>query len=109
MSDDWPALPYDAWKDTYATLHMWSQVAGKVALAQAPPLNHCWGSAMHLTSRGFATGLLAHGARTFTLHFDLVGHRLVIEVSDGETRAIPLAPRSVADFRSEEHTSELQS
>src|SRR5437016_8145897 len=98
MSDDWPPLPYDAWKDTYATLHMWSQVVGKVALAQAPALNHCWGNAMHLTSRGYATSLLPHGPRTFTMHFDLVGHRLVFEVSDGEMRTIPLAPRSVADF-----------
>ena len=98
MSDDWPALPYEAWKDTYATLHMWTQVVGKVALAQAPPLNHCWGSALHLTSRGFATPVLAHGSRSFTMHVDLVGHRLEIEASDGETRVIPLVPCSVADF-----------
>ena len=98
MSDQWPELPTEAWKDTCATLHMWSQVVGKVALAQAAPLNHCWGIALRLTSRGIATGVLQHGARSFTMEFDLVDHRLVIAVSDGETRAIPLVPRSVAVF-----------
>ena len=67
MNDDWPALPYEEWKDTYATLHMWSQVVGKVALAQAPALNHCWGSALRLTSRGFETAVLSHGSRRFSI------------------------------------------
>jgi len=98
MRDDWPALPSEAWKDTCATLHMWSQVVGKVALAHAPPLNHCWGIAFRLTSRGLETGLLRHGARTFTMQIDLVDHRLVIAVADGETRVLPLGPRSVAAF-----------
>ena len=63
MADEvWPALPYDAWKDTYATLHMWTQVVGKVALAQAPPINHSWGIAMQVTPRGLATRTLPHGA-----------------------------------------------
>ena len=61
--DAWPALPYDAWKDTYATLHMWTQVVGKVALAQAPPLNHSWGSALQVTPRGLSTRTLPHGDR----------------------------------------------
>ena len=98
MSDHWPAFVHDEWKDTYATLHMWTQVVGKVALATAAPLNHCWGIAFRLTSRGLATGLLAHGARTFTIEFDFIGHQLVIAVSDGSQRAIPLTSRSVADF-----------
>jgi hypothetical protein len=97
-ADDWPALPYEAWKDTYATLHMWSQVVGKVALTHAPPLNHCWSSALHLTGRGVATGVLQHGLRRFTMEFDFIAHRLVLATSDGEERAIPLVPRSVADF-----------
>ena len=98
MNDDWPALPYEAWRDTYATLHMWTQVVGTVALAQAPAINHSWGAALHLTSRGVTTGVLPHAARSFTIEFDLIDHRLVISTADGAVRTIPLAPRSVADF-----------
>ncbi len=99
MTDDrWPALPYDAWKDTYATLHMWTQVIGKIAVAQAPHVNHCWNSALQLTSRGLATRVLPHGARDFSMEFDFVDHRLVITTSDGATRAIALTPRTVAAF-----------
>src|SRR5919108_2701491 len=94
----WPALPYDAWKDTYATLHMWTQVVGKVALASAPPLNHCWSVAFQITSSGLSTRLLTHGDRTFTIEFNFVTHELWIRTSDGETAMLPLAPRSVADF-----------
>src|SRR6267154_837412 len=65
----WPELPYDAWKDTYATLHRWMQMAGKVALAQAPPLNHSWGVAMQVTPRGIATRTLPQGQRSFTIGF----------------------------------------
>ena len=96
--DAWPALPYDAWKDTYATLHMWTQMVGKVALARAAPLNHCWSSALLLTSRGLRTRLLSHGSRTFTLTFDFLDHELLIETSDNVRRTLPLAPRSVAVF-----------
>jgi hypothetical protein len=94
----WPALPYEAWKDTYATLHMWTQVVGKVALALAPPLNHSWAIALHLTPRGLTTRPLAYGARSFTMEFDFLAHQLVIRTTDGDRRALPLAPRSVADF-----------
>jgi hypothetical protein len=96
--DTWPALPYDAWKDTYATLHMWSQVVGKVALALSPPLNHSWGAALQITARGLSTRTLPHGRRSFTIEFDFIDHLLVIRVSDGATRTLPLAPKSVADF-----------
>lgn len=98
MSDNWPALPYQEWKDTYATLHMWMQVAGKVALAQAPPVNHSWGIAMHLTPRGLATSLLPHGTRSFAIEFDFVSHRLVVDACDGSPRTLPLVSQSVADF-----------
>jgi hypothetical protein len=99
MSDErWPALPYDAWKDTYATLHMWTQVVGKIALAQAPPLNHSWGIALQVTSRGLATRPLPHGARSFSVEFDFVDHQLAIRAADGASRTLPLAPRSVAEF-----------
>ncbi|RAN81950.1 hypothetical protein B5P43_09685 [Bacillus sp. SRB_336] len=94
----WPALPYGAWKDTYATLHMWLQVIGKVALAQAPPLNHCWSVALRVTPRGLATRSLPHGARSFTIELDFIDHQLIVRASDGETRTLALEPRSVADF-----------
>ncbi|HKU79538.1 MAG TPA: DUF5996 family protein, partial [Rhodanobacteraceae bacterium] len=74
----WPALPYDAWKDTYATLHLWSQVVGKVALALAAPLNHCWAVALRVTPRGLTTRPLPHGTRTFTIQFDFIEHQLLI-------------------------------
>ena len=96
--DAWPALPYAAWKDTYATLHMWTQIVGKIALARTAPLNHSWAIAFHLTSRGLRTQLLAHQGRTFTITFDFLDHQLVIETSDDVRRTLPLAPRSVAEF-----------
>jgi hypothetical protein len=94
----WPALPLDAWQDTRATLHMWMQIVGKVALRQAPPLNHSWGIAMHVTPRGLATPMLPHDRRSFTMEFDFIAHELIIRVSDGATRSVALAPRSVAEF-----------
>ena len=99
MNDDlWPALPYDEWKDTYATLHMWTQVVGKVALALAPPLNHGWAIALQISSRGLTTRPLPHGGRSFTIEFDFVDHELVIRTTDGTRRSLKLEPRTVADF-----------
>jgi len=95
---DWPELQYSRWKDTYETLHMWMQVVGKIALAAATPVNHSWGSAMRVTPRGLTTGLLRHGSRTFSIAFDFIDHVLVIETSDGDSRRVPLTPRTVADF-----------
>ncbi|MGA9342178.1 MAG: DUF5996 family protein [Rhodanobacteraceae bacterium] len=94
----WPALPYDAWKDTYATLHLWSQVVGKIALALAPPLNHCWAVALRVTPRGLTTRALPHGSRTFTIQLDFIEHAVLIRASDGETRTLALQARSVAAF-----------
>jgi len=94
----WPPLPYDEWKETYATLHLWTQIVGKVALAQSPPVNHSWGIAMQVTPRGLATRSLPYGERTFTIEFDFVEHQLRIEASDGQVRTLTLTPRSVADF-----------
>jgi hypothetical protein len=98
VSGAWPPLPYDAWKDTYATLHMWTQIVGKIALARIPPLNHSWGVAFHLTPRGITTQRLPHGARSFTLEFDFIDHQLVARASDGDVRTIALKPQAVADF-----------
>jgi hypothetical protein len=96
--DEWPALPYDAWKDTYATLHMWTQVVGKIALARAPTMNHSWGIALHPTARGLRTAMLPDGDRMFDLEFDFTAHRLVVSTSDGHVRSLDLAPMSVAAF-----------
>jgi hypothetical protein len=99
MSEErWPALPYDAWKDTYITLHLWSQVVGKVALALAPRINHSWAITLQVTPRGLATRTLAHTQRSFTIEFDFIDHVLVVLASDGERRTLPLAPQSVRDF-----------
>src|SRR5918994_4695905 len=97
-STDWPALPYEDWKDTYATLHMWLQVVGKVALAHAPPINHSWGIAFQVTSRGLSTYLLPHGERTFSIEFDFVAHQLRVQPTDSTPQALPLTSQSVADF-----------
>ena len=99
MADEsWPALPYDAWKATYATLHMWTQIVGKIALAQAQPINHSWAVALQITPRGLSTRTLPHGRRAFTMEFDFIDHRLAIRESRGATRGVSLEPRSVADF-----------
>ena len=93
----WPALP-DEWRSTYATLHMWTQVVGKVALAKALPLNHSWGVAFQMSPRGLSTRPLRHGGRAFVIAFDFIDHQLAICASDGAARSLPLAPRSVAAF-----------
>ena len=100
-NERWPPLPYEEWLDTYATLHMWTQVVGKVALARAVPLNHSWAIALQVTARGLATRVLRHGDRTFTMAFDFIDHELVIETADGARQALPLVPKSVADFYAE--------
>jgi hypothetical protein len=97
-NDAWPPLPFDEWKDTYATLHMWTQVVGKVALALAPPLNHSWGIAMRLTPRGLMTPSLPYAERTFTMEFDFLDHVLRVLTSAGETRTLDLTARAVAAF-----------
>ena len=100
MSDAgrWPPLPLDAWRDTYATLHMWTQVVGKVCLALTPPINHFWNIAFQITSRGLTTPAMYSGGRVLTIAFDFVDHQLVIQSSDGRTDRIPLEPRTVAEF-----------
>jgi hypothetical protein len=100
-NEQWPSLPYEEWKDTYATLHLWTQIVGKIALAQAPPLNHSWSVAFVVTPRGLMTRTLPYGERTFTMEFDFIDHQLVIRTSDGVVKSVPLAPRPVAGFYAE--------
>ncbi len=97
-ADRWPALPLADWKDTYATLHMWTQIVGKIRLAWTPWVNHSWHVTLYVTARGLTTSPIPDGDRTFQLDFDFIDHRLVIQTSTGETRVVPLQPRSVAEF-----------
>lgn len=97
-SSPWPALDYAAWKDTCATLHLWTQIVGKIRLTQTPWLNHSWHVPLYVTARGLSTSPMPFGARTFQIDFDLIDHRLLIETSDGAVTTLPLTPRPVADF-----------
>ena len=97
-ADAWPALPLDEWRDTYATIHRWTQVAGKIRLAQAPMINHWWQVPLYVSCRGLTTSPIPYGTRTFQIDFDFIDHRLVIQTSDGAIESFPLEPRSVADF-----------
>jgi hypothetical protein len=97
----WPALPLEAWRETYATLHMWTQVVGKIRLAQTPVVNHWWNVPLYVSARGLTTSAMPHGERTFEIEFDFVGHELLFRASDGVAESLPLAPRAVADFYAE--------
>jgi hypothetical protein len=94
----WPSLRLEDWKDTYATLHMWTQIVGKTRLALSPKENHWWHVVLYVTARGLTTTPIPHGTTVFEVDFDFIDHRLRIRTSDGQTRSIPLGPRSVADF-----------
>ncbi|MDO9165371.1 MAG: DUF5996 family protein [Rhodoferax sp.] len=94
----WPGLDYAAWKDTCATLHMWTQIVGKIRMTQTPWTNHSWHVPLYVTARGLTTSPIPHGLRTFQIDFDFIDHLLLIETSDGTVKTEPLQPRSVADF-----------
>jgi hypothetical protein len=94
----WSSLPVAAWQDTYETLHLWTQIVGKIRMALAPKINHWWHSTLYVTPRGLTTSVMFYGTRTIQISFDFLDHQLHIETSDGITRRIPLVPRSVADF-----------
>ena len=94
----WPELNYADWKDTCATLHMWTQIVGKIRLTLSPWTNHSWHVTLYVTSRGLTTSPIPHGTDTFEIRFDFVDHHLRILKSDGGTRTIELKPRTVADF-----------
>ncbi|MGH7627643.1 MAG: DUF5996 family protein [Gemmatimonadaceae bacterium] len=97
-AETWPALPLDAWKETYATLHMWTQIVGKTRLALAPMENHWWQVPLYVTPRGLTSSAMPHGTRTFAVEFDFVDHQLQLRASDGRSGAMPLVAESVADF-----------
>jgi hypothetical protein len=94
----WPELNYADWKDTCATLHMWTQIVGKIRLTLTPWTNHSWHVTLYVTSRGLTTSPIPHGTDTFEIRFDFIDRQLRILKSDGGQRSIELKPRSVADF-----------
>ncbi|HEX6823464.1 MAG TPA: DUF5996 family protein [Candidatus Sulfotelmatobacter sp.] len=97
-SEGWPALPLGEWKNTYATLHMWTQIVGKIRLELTPKLNHWWNVPLYVSSRGLTTSLIPYRDRTFDMEFDFFQNQLLIRTSDPKTLAVALGPRSVADF-----------
>lgn len=104
MSDGggrWPELPVDEWADTLETLHLWSQIIGKVRLTSGPWLNHSWSVALYLSPRGWRTSLVPHGDEGFELALDLLDDALVLDTTTGERRRIDLPGRSVADVHAE--------
>lgn len=94
----WPALPFPEWRETCVTLHMWTQIVGKVRLALAPWTNHSWHVTLYLTARGLTTSPIPFGAGAFEIRFDFVAHELRLLTSDGRLKVIPLAPQTVAQF-----------
>ena len=101
LPECWPSLPLESWKETYATLHMWTQIVGKVRLALTPTVNHWWNVPLYVTSRGLTTSAIPYKGRIFEIQFDFIDHALVFRTNDGQSKTLPLIPRSVADFYQE--------
>src|ERR1700694_4107188 len=97
-AEDWPALPYEAWRDTCQTLHLWTQIVGKVRMELSPFLNHWWHVPFYVTPRGLTTSSIPYHGGTFEVTFDFIEHQLSIYASDGSAKTLPLIPRSVAAF-----------
>ena len=94
----WPSLDYVAWRETCATLQLWTQIVGKIRLALGPWINHSWGVTLYVTSRGLTTSLIPYGTRAFEIEFDFIRHQLCISTAEGDERGIKLRPQSVASF-----------
>jgi len=97
----WPTLRFSEWQDTYATLHMWTQVVGKIRLRQTPLVNHWWNVPLYISPRGLTTTSMPYKDRIFEIGFDFIDHKLRIECSDGAAKILDLRPQSVADFYAE--------
>jgi hypothetical protein len=98
MSEPWPDLTLSGWQDTRDTLHMWTQVVGKVRLALEPMINHWWQITLYVSARGLTTSIMPAGDRGLEIEFDFVDHVLDLRATDGARRQVPLEPRSVASF-----------
>ena len=94
----WPTLPLASWQDTCATLHMWTQIVGKIRLSLTPLVNHWWNVPLYVTSRGLGTSRIPYGERSFELWFDFIQHQLVLEMNDGMVKSLALEPQCVSDF-----------
>jgi hypothetical protein len=94
----WPELPLDAWRDTYQTLHLWTQVVGKIRMSLSPPLNHWWHATLYVNARGLTTSAIPYSRGTFEIQFDFLDHTLAIETVDSGIRTLPLRSMPVADF-----------
>ena len=101
ITEAWPELPLEAWQETYATVHMWTQIAGKIRKTQTPLINHWWNVTLYVTARGLTTSPIPYEGRTFDLAFDFIDHKLDVRTSDGSIKRLALAPRTVADFYSD--------
>jgi len=100
--NDWPELKFAEWQDTLATLHMWTQVVGKIRLKQTPLVNHWWNVPLYVSARGLTTTAMPYrDGRLFEIEFDFIEHKLRIECSDGALKLLALRPQSVADFYAE--------
>jgi len=98
---DWPVLRFSEWQDTCATLHMWTQVVGKIRMEQTPLLNHWWNVALYVSASGLTTTAMPYQDRVFEIEFDFIEHQLHISCSDGASKSLALRPQSVADFYAE--------
>lgn len=94
----WPILPFEPWQETYATLHLWTQIIGKIRLVQTPWINHSWHVPLYLTARGLTTSPIPYGSRILQIDFDFIDHQLRLQTGAGQQRAIALQPQSVAAF-----------
>ena len=98
MSEDWPSIPYGSWKESCATLHLWTQIVGKYRLARTPWVNHSWHATFYVTSRGLTTSPIPAGNRTAQFDFDFVDHQLIGTLDDGTKDAFKLRAMTVSDF-----------
>ena len=95
---NWPELPSADWQQTAETLHMWTQIVGKIRMVQSPWLNHAWHVTLYLTPRGMTTGSIPHGRRSFSIDFDFIDHKLVVAASHGKVETLALVPMDTAEF-----------
>jgi hypothetical protein len=94
----WPALPLESWQDTYSTLHMWTQIVGKIRLALSPLVNHWWNVPLYVNARGLTTSMIPYHDAKFELSFDSIDHQVFLNTSEGRRTSLRLEPQSVADF-----------
>ncbi|HLY37407.1 MAG TPA: DUF5996 family protein [Candidatus Binatia bacterium] len=101
MMETWPPLPLAEWRETYATLHMWTQIVGKIRMALTPAVNHWWHVVLYVTPRGLTTSPIPYGDRHFEIDFDLLAHELVVQNSEGRAATLALRRCTVADFHAQ--------